>query len=686
MPVRSVRGSNSRSLPDSPDLSSARGAPIDNCTAPSSVNSQFTPVGKGGCWTCRLRRKKCDEQRENGSCQTCIRLKIDCLGWGVRRPDWMRDKAQVEAYKAGIKRQLSSQGMIRGQPRTPVMPAGTNVSPVQYQYPNTRHNDTGSDETDDYSYDQGGSANASPSYPPIQMPKLTPTHMTPDLSTGISALDLHLYPGPHTPPVLPLPFSTSSPHVIESDLSNMQFVPSQSYYDPHPQVLSTSASSPEAREHYVFYYFRRVRQIQFLFAGPSVTSVFHDLVVREPVGVVTNAICALAALHKSQMRVSEGLEDPSAENSLYSLSKQYYDQAWWQLHDSRQRHHRYMEQDATAAIHLVSYWLFYGGGGEWQSPLNVACDWLAESALNSVANPRLQWLQLSPSARFTAQMTMWLDIISAIDMSRMPRFMDLYRRLFRTDQNYWPGSPPGGHVHNLHMDSLTGCPDGVMYALAETANLSHWKSQQQQTRSLSIRELLRRSDVIEQELRTTWITSSPEVLPHLLDQHYDMHPSPSAVSSSAHQSPIHPTADLVATNTALSTPEPTIGTETRRLVSNVFFETALLYLQSVVNDHNPVVPEIIDGVNATMQALNKLALSEVDRGLVFPICLAGCLTDVPEQREFFKQRLDAQDTSLGNLAQTRRLMDVVWRKRDTQGGVVDWRNTMPELGVNLLVI
>lgn len=33
------------------------------------------------CWP-----QKCDEQRENGSCQTCIRLKIDCLGWGVRRP------------------------------------------------------------------------------------------------------------------------------------------------------------------------------------------------------------------------------------------------------------------------------------------------------------------------------------------------------------------------------------------------------------------------------------------------------------------------------------------------------------------------------------------------------------------------------------------------------------------------
>jgi hypothetical protein len=189
-------------------------------------------------------------------------------------------------------------------------------------------------------------------------------------------------------------------------------VPSQSYYEPNAQTFTSSPSSNETREHYVFYYFRRVRQIQFLFAGPSVTSVFHDLVVREPVGVVTNAICALAALHKSQMRVAEGLEDPNADNSLYSLSRQFYDQAWWQLLDSRQRHGRYTEQDATAAIHLVSYWLFCGGGGNWQSPLDVAGDWLAESPLINGTNPRLQWLQLSPSGRFTAQMTMVSRICS----------------------------------------------------------------------------------------------------------------------------------------------------------------------------------------------------------------------------------------------------------------------------------
>ncbi|KAG1819427.1 hypothetical protein EV424DRAFT_1323421, partial [Suillus variegatus] len=74
--------------------------------------------------TCRLRRKKCDEQREDNSCSTCKRLRIDCLGWETRRPEWMRDKKAVEDYKASIKSQ------IRGQPKLWRVPQVGAVAPA----------------------------------------------------------------------------------------------------------------------------------------------------------------------------------------------------------------------------------------------------------------------------------------------------------------------------------------------------------------------------------------------------------------------------------------------------------------------------------------------------------------------------------------------------------------------------
>ena len=61
---------------------------------------------------------------------------ITCLGWGPKRPDWMKvsteyggmdrlqiantdfqEKKNVDAYKASIEAQLTRAGLIRGQPR-----------------------------------------------------------------------------------------------------------------------------------------------------------------------------------------------------------------------------------------------------------------------------------------------------------------------------------------------------------------------------------------------------------------------------------------------------------------------------------------------------------------------------------------------------------------------------------------
>lgn len=35
--------------------------------------------------------QKCDEQPDDaGQCQTCVRLRLECLGFGAKRPEWLR--------------------------------------------------------------------------------------------------------------------------------------------------------------------------------------------------------------------------------------------------------------------------------------------------------------------------------------------------------------------------------------------------------------------------------------------------------------------------------------------------------------------------------------------------------------------------------------------------------------------
>jgi Fungal specific transcription factor domain/Fungal Zn(2)-Cys(6) binuclear cluster domain len=75
--------------------------------APTSTPSQRTPevvVGRrsnAGCWTCRLRKKKCDETHP--ICNTCSSLDIPCYSYGPR-PTWMNGGPQEKIVVQEIKR------------------------------------------------------------------------------------------------------------------------------------------------------------------------------------------------------------------------------------------------------------------------------------------------------------------------------------------------------------------------------------------------------------------------------------------------------------------------------------------------------------------------------------------------------------------------------------------------------
>lgn len=62
-----------------------------------------------GCWTCHLRRKKCDELRP--ACGGCATLEIDCL-ISEEKPEWMdggeKQKEKAEWLKRDVKRKAGS--------------------------------------------------------------------------------------------------------------------------------------------------------------------------------------------------------------------------------------------------------------------------------------------------------------------------------------------------------------------------------------------------------------------------------------------------------------------------------------------------------------------------------------------------------------------------------------------------
>ncbi|KAM3086485.1 hypothetical protein ACMFMG_000618 [Clarireedia jacksonii] len=98
---------------------------------------------KRGCWTCRLRKKKCDEVHP--SCSTCNSLSITCYGYGPK-PEWMdngsKEKEMANSIKQIVKHtsrrkgrlglsldQSQTDGEKRNAPIIHIAPKPANVSP-----------------------------------------------------------------------------------------------------------------------------------------------------------------------------------------------------------------------------------------------------------------------------------------------------------------------------------------------------------------------------------------------------------------------------------------------------------------------------------------------------------------------------------------------------------------------------
>lgn len=96
------------------------------------------------------------------------------------------------------------------------------------------------------------------------------------------------------------------------------------------------------------------------------------------------------------------------------------------------------------------------------------------------------------------------------------------------------------------------------------------------------------------------------------------------------------------------------------------------------------VPEITTAVNAIFSQLNTLAPSELDRGMMFPIGLAGALTDDSIMRAFFKRRLTLRNENIGSILPCRVLMESIWQQRDCDGPPVALCETAQKRNLNFL--
>ena len=105
------------------------------------------------------------------------------------------------------------------------------------------------------------------------------------------------------------------------------------------------------------------------------------------------------------MRVSQGLEALSMESSTTTYLRQ---EAFCKLENSKNTDGSWSDNDAIAALHLVSFSQLSGGSIDWEIPFNILSQWLMQQnlvQLNS-ENPWMAFLALSPLAQLLVKATL----------------------------------------------------------------------------------------------------------------------------------------------------------------------------------------------------------------------------------------------------------------------------------------
>ncbi|KAL5526006.1 hypothetical protein ACEPAG_7344 [Sanghuangporus baumii] len=535
--------------------------------------------------------------------------------------------------------------------------------------------------------------------------------------------------GTYAAPSSRSPSASASASASEPSRSNS--TPAAGYSDP--------LTDPALVDPHVQYYFDSVMPMQYSFASGRARGVLQNLFAREPYGALVNASCALAAKHNKTIRVARLLDPPDVDPQQ-STAQQFFNRACLQLANTTTHASDigatapsagYSTSDALASLHLVAYFSLQGGTGDWQIHLNMARDWLAQTGLCAPENeaPKEALALMGEAEQLAAKMIIWYDVFAAISQQQSPRFLETYRLLFG---NLISREASGQTAEITNMSHFMGCPEDVLLILAETAALAQWKVQERQIGTLSNRELLRRGVAIENRLLVSSIAEG--AAPTSSTETTQMHPtrprgehsgsSPAMPGSQVGQEgTVSPVSDAVGASrssvasASTSSFDPSIvgerGTsglgasgphvfrtahdgnapdrkypsDLYQRVGKVFLHTATLYLASVINDPSTSNPEISNAATAIVGDLANLTDVSVDRMFALPLALAGCMTDVLEQRQFIRSRLCSMDEAIGNVRSVRILMERVWAVRDSQGGVVDWCDIMRnDFGVEILLV
>ncbi|KAL2751782.1 hypothetical protein ACRALDRAFT_1073110 [Sodiomyces alcalophilus JCM 7366] len=148
------------------------------------------------------------------------------------------------------------------------------------------------------------------------------------------------------------------------------------------------------------------------------------------------------------------------------------------------------------------------------------------------------------------------------------------------------------------------------------------------------------------------------------------------------------TRDMQLTAAAESPKADTAGMHSAQ-ISQLFALAAIIYLHVVVSGAHPELPEIAQTVSEIVDALGKLIEDpRLLRSVVWPFCVAGCVA-LEEQQAFFRNVLTPREVakySTKTCHEALYIMEKCWTTRKIDLQHCDWATIMSKFGHYILLI
>ncbi|TGO34125.1 hypothetical protein BHYA_0211g00090 [Botrytis hyacinthi] len=422
---------------------------------------------KSGCWTCRLRKKKCDE-RKPSPCSTCESLAITCYGYGAK-PEWMdngpREKEMANSIKQIVKHTSRRKGRLTGSNVAPNNGVNTeastiNIAPKTTTAP-TRTISTAIEGTAHHKTSSGSSpAQSSPSISAETSTGTTPESGntffgTPTITNNEAALLMHFVDN-----VFPLQYPMYKPEVFEGGRGWLLSL-----------LLKTKP----------------------LYHASIGLSAYHrGVVLRE----LTSGGCTKPSIAEQESHLAICLTE--------------FQEAIKSAHDCARDcvYGRDICVGSSLAImacvvQLVFFELFGVQKSSWQIHLRAATDlfgqgyrvhaaelglWANDESTAIVLPTACELLNNEPSIifLFLSGVVMWLDVVSCITTGKSPQLLDLHHMAFG---------------RQIKLEKVMGCKNWVMTEIGRISALHESKRNRLQSGTFDAHLFEIQADAIRQTIR-----------------------------------------------------------------------------------------------------------------------------------------------------------------------------------------